>query len=304
MSERTLTILGCGSAMPNRTHAPSGQLLDYGQKQFLIDCGEGIQIALRRCAAHFAHLDNIFISHLHGDHCFGLIGLISSFGMMDRTRDLHIYAQPHLETLLRPWLDYFCNELPYNVLIHPINPRRHQVIYTDRSLSVSTIPLKHKVPCCGFLFEDKPRQRHIRREMIDQYQIPLAAIPAIKDGADFTTADGTVLSNDSLTLPPTPPFRYAYCSDTAYSERIVPIIRGVDCLFHEATYLSNMLERAKDTMHSTAQQAATIAKMAEVKRLIIGHYSARYNDPTPLLDEAQAVFPNTLAANEYQTFEL
>ncbi len=304
MSDKRLTIIGCGSAMPTRKHSPSGQLLEIGQKQFLIDCGEGVQLTLRRKSIPISRLDNIFISHLHGDHCFGLIGLLSSLGMMGRTRDMHIHAQPDLEKLLRPLLDYFCDGLSYQVFVHAIHPRKNEVIYEDRSLTVSTIPLKHGVPSCGFLFAEKQRERHIRGEMIERYGIPLSAIPAIKQGADYTTDDGTVLPNERLTLPPTAPYRYAYCSDTAYTEKIVPIIEGVDCLFHEATYLSDMADRAVQTQHSTAQQAATIAKLANVKRLIIGHYSARYDDTAPLLNEARAIFPNTIAAEEAVTYEL
>lgn len=304
MSDKRLTILGCGSALPTRLHSPTGQLLELRRKQFLIDCGEGTQITLRRDGTRIAHLDNIFISHLHGDHCFGLIGLLSSLGMMQRTHSINIYAQPDLEKLLRPLLDYFCTDLPYTISFRAFNPRKNEVIYEDRSLSVSTIPLKHRVPCCGFLFAEKERERHIRKEQIERYQIPLSAIPDIKMGKDYITADGTFVSNDVLTTPPTPPFRYAYCSDTAYSEKIVPIIDGVDCLFHEATYLSELGQRAKETQHSTARQAATIAKMANVKRLIIGHYSARYDDVEPLLSEARAVFPNTEAALEHRVYEL
>lgn len=304
MSDRRLTILGCGSALPTRLHTPSGQLLELCQKQFLIDCGEGVQLTLRKDAIRIARLDNIFISHLHGDHCFGLIGLISSLGMMQRTRDLHIYAQPDLERLLTPWLNYFCADLPFTVLIHTFNPRKNEVIYDDRSLSVSTIPLKHRVPCCGFLFEEKPHERHIRREVIEQYRIPLCALPAIKQGEGYHVADGTWLSNEQLTTPPSPSYRYAYCSDTAYSEKIIPMVEGVDCLFHEATYLSDMADRAKETLHSTAQQAATIARKANVKRLIIGHYSARYDDVSPFLSEARTVFENTEAATEHQIYEL
>lgn len=304
MSDKKLTILGCGSALPTRLHTPSGQLLELCQKQFLIDCGEGVQLTIRREALRIARLDNIFISHLHGDHCFGLIGLISSLGMMQRTRDLHIYAQPDLERLLAPWLCYFCKDLPFHVIFHAVNPRKHAMIYEDKSVVVSTIPLRHRVPCCGFLFEEKPRERHIRREIIEQYQIPLRAIPAIKQGEDYHAADGTWLSNDQLTTPPSPPYRYAYCSDTAYTEKIIPVIEGVDCLFHEATYLSDMAARAKETLHSTAQQAATIALKANVKRLIIGHYSARYDDIAPFLSEARAVFPRTEAATEHQTYQL
>lgn len=304
MTERKLTILGCGSAMPTRLHNPSGQLLEMCAKQFLIDCGEGIQITLRRMSQRIARLDNIFVSHLHGDHCFGLMGLLSTLGMTGRTRDLHIYAQPDLERLMRPWLDYFCQDMSYTVVFHTINPRKHQVVYEDRNLTVSTIPLKHRVPCCGFLFEEKLRQRHIIREMIEAYHIPLCRIPAIKQGEDFLTEEGVCIPNARLTTGPEPPFRYAYCSDTAYYERVVPLIAGVDCLYHETTYSEQYKERARETQHSTAREAAMIARQAGVKKLIIGHYSARFEETDILLQEAQEVFPNTLSGKEQTVYWL
>ncbi|MCM1035425.1 MAG: ribonuclease Z [Paludibacter sp.] len=304
MSEHRLTILGCGSAMPTRLHNPSGQLLEMCEKQFLIDCGEGVQITLRRMSQRITRMDTIFISHLHGDHCFGLMGLLSTLGMLGRTRAIHIYAQPDLERLMRPWLDYFCQGMSYDVIFHSINPRKNEVVYEDRTLTVTTIPLKHRVPCCGFLFEEKPRERHIVRDMLDVYGIPLCSVPALKRGEDYVTEDGTVIPNDRLTTAPTPPFRYAYCSDTAYYERIVPIISGVDCLYHETTYTEEYAERAKETQHSTARQAAMIARQANVKQLIIGHYSARYEEPNVLLEEAKTVFPNVLMGKEETTYTL
>ncbi len=271
-------------------------------KQFLIDCGEGIQITMRQTAQRTSRLDHIFISHLHGDHCFGLIGLISTLAMMDRTRDIYIHAQPDLEKLLRPQLDYFCAGIPFDVIFCNFNPRKHEIIYEDRSLTVKTLPLKHRVPCCGFLFEEKQKERHIIKEMLDAYRIPLAAIPSLKAGEDYTTEDGTIIPNTRLTTEPTAPIRYAYCSDTAYLEKLIPLIRDVDCLYHEATFTQDMADRAKETQHSTAQQAATIAQKAGVKKLIIGHFSARVTDQNIFLQEAQAVFPHTLLAKEREVY--
>lgn len=300
----TITILGCGSALPTRINYPSSQLLELRDKQFLIDCGEGCQIRMRQYAVKTNRLNHIFISHLHGDHCFGLIGLLSSFGMLDRTADMHIHAHPDLEKILRAQLDYFCEGMSYKVFFDPINPSRHELVYEDRSVEVYSIPLKHRVPCCGYLFAEKERERHIIREMIDAYQVPVREIARIKQGADFVTEDGRVISNERLTTPASPAIRYAYCSDTAYSEKIIPWIEGVDCLYHEATFDSSLLPRAKETMHSTALQAAEIARMARVRQLIIGHFSARYTNQQLLLDEARSVFEATTLAKDGGVYKI
>jgi ribonuclease Z len=304
MQKASLSILGCGSAMPTRKNFPSSQLLEIRDKQFLIDCGEGTQIRMCQLGVKANRLGHIFISHLHGDHCFGLMGLISTFGMLNRTAELHIHAQPDLEKILKPQLQYFCTDLPFNVIFHAINTRKHELIYEDRSIQVFSIPLKHRVPCCGFLFEEKPRDRHIIRDMIDFYNIPTFRIPKIKQGVDFVTAEGEVVPNDLLTTPSEPPKRFAYCTDTAYSEKIIPIIQGVDCLYHEATFMEDDMIRSKQTEHSTARQAGEIALKAGVKKLIIGHYSARYSNQTELLNEAKAVFENTVLGEDLTVYEI
>ncbi|MFT3754213.1 MAG: ribonuclease Z [Paludibacter sp.] len=304
MQKATLSILGCGSALPTQKNFPSAQMLEIRDKQFLIDCGEGTQIRLRQMGIRTNRLGHIFISHLHGDHCFGLIGLISTFGMLNRTAELHIHAQADLEKILQPQLDYFCTDLPFKVIFHVINPRKHELIYQDRSVSVFSIPLKHRVPCCGFLFEEKPRDRHIIREMIDFYHIPTWRIPKIKHGEDFVTEEGEVIANALLTKASDTPKRFAYCSDTAYTEKIIPIIEGVDCLYHEATFMEDEAIRSKQTEHSTARQAAEIARKANVKKLIIGHYSARYVNQNELLNEAKSVFEDTILGEDMKTYEI
>ena len=303
MQQAKLTILGCGSALPTRRHFPSAQILTLRDKQYLIDCGEGTQIRLRQMKVTNTRFGHVFISHLHGDHCFGLIGMISSFGMLNRTADLHIHAHLDLETLLAPQLQYFCTELSFKIYFHAIDPAKHELIFEDRSVSVYSIPLKHRVPTCGFLFEEKVRERHIIREMIDFYQIPVSQIHKIKKGEDFITADGETVPNERLTMPPTPPKRFAYCSDTAFNETIIPLIEGVDCLYHEATFAEDELKRAAKTMHSTSYQAADIAKKAKVKKLIIGHYSARYSNQEVILEEARNVFPNTILGEDMMSYE-
>ena len=304
MQKATLSILGCGSALPTHKNFPSSQMLEIRDKQYLIDCGEGTQIRMRQMGLKTNRLGHIFISHLHGDHCFGLIGLISSFGMLKRTAELHIHAQADLEKILQPQLNYFCVDLPFKVIFHTINPKKHELIHEDRSVNVFSIPLKHRVPCCGFLFEEKPRDRHIIRNMIDFYNIPTWRIPKIKQGEDFLTDNGEVIPNDQLTTASEAPKRFAYCSDTAYSEKIIPIIEGVDCLYHEATFMEDEAIRSKQTEHSTARQAAEIARKANVKKLIIGHYSARYIHQNELLEEAKAVFENTLLGEDMKEYNI
>jgi len=199
---------------------------------------------------------------------------------------------------------YFCQDLPFDVIFNNINPRKNEMIYEDRSIQVFTIPLKHRVPCCGFLFEEKPRDRHIIREMIDFYHIPTWRIPKIKQGEDFVTDEGEIIQNNQLTTSPVAPKRFAYCSDTAYSEKIIPMIEGVDCLYHEATFMEDETIRSNQTEHSTARQAGEIARRANVKKLIIGHYSARYNNQIELLDEAKAVFENTVLGEDLTVYEI
>ena len=301
--QASLTILGCGSAKPTKSNQPSCQVLTLRDKQFMIDCGEGAQISLQRCRQPINRFSNIFISHLHGDHCFGLIGLISTLGMLGRTKTLYIHAHPDLKKLLAPMLDYFCQGMAYDVVFECFDPYKSAVIYEDRSLTVTSFPLKHRVPCAGFLFEEKQGLRHLLRDVADAYHIPIAQFNNIKQGADFVTDDGRVIENRFLTTDPTPPLRYAYCSDTAYSEKIIPHIEGVDCLYHEATYTDQYKQNARDNMHSTASQAAQIALKAKVKQLIIGHFSARIANLNELLQEAKTVFPHTILAQEGKTYQ-
>lgn len=298
MEKFEVHILGCGSALPTTKHFASSQVVNIREKLFMIDCGEGAQLQLRKSRLKFSRLNHIFISHLHGDHCFGLMGLISTFSMLGRTADLHIHAPKELEKLLIPHLNFFCKGMGYNVLFHTIDTQQQTCIYEDRSVSVYSIPLQHRIPCCGFLFSEKATPNHIRRDMIDFYQIPLYELNRIKNGADYQLPDGSCIPNDLLTAPSNPPRKYAYCSDTIYNRKIVEQINGVDLLFHEATFAESEEARAKETFHTTASQAGKIAKEAQVKQLIIGHFSARYEEESTLLEEAQAVFPNTILAKE------
>ena len=298
MEKFEVNILGCGSALPTTRHFSSSQVVNIREKLFMVDCGEGAQLQLRRSKLKFTRLNHIFISHLHGDHCFGLMGLISTFGLLGRTAALHIYAHEELEKLLAPHLEFFCKGMTYDVVFHAIDPTKAAIIYDDRSVSVSTIPLKHRIPTCGFLFQEKKTPNHIIRDMVDFYQIPVFELNRIKNGEDYVTPDGVVVPNSRLTTPSAPARSYAYCSDTICLRNILPQIKGVDLLFHEGTFAQCDAARAKETFHTTAQQAAEIARDAEAKQLVIGHFSARYEDESVLLKEAQAVFPNTLLAKE------
>lgn len=289
-----LSILGTGSAIPSFGRFSSAQVLHTHNKSFLIDCADGTQFQLRKYGIKTNRMNHWFISHLHGDHCYGIISVISTLGMLHHTGDIHIHAHPDLEPILKAQLDYFCKDLSFQVHFEPLNPLKSEVIYEDRSLTVTTIPLVHSMPTCGFLFKEKMGNPHLNRELLDFYKVGIEDMKNLRNGADFTTQDGQIIPNSRFITPPTPPKSYAYCSDTAYSERIIPIIQGADVLFHEATFAESEAFRTKETLHSTAKQAATIAQKAGVKQLIIGHYSARYADLTPLHNEAQSIFKNTL----------
>ena len=298
MAEFNINILGCGSALPTTRHLATSQIVDLRDKLYMIDCGEGTQVQMRRMRVRFGRLAHIFISHLHGDHCFGLPGLISTLGMLGRTGELVVHGPKEVETYLRPVMDLFCRGMEFEVRFNPVDTRSHSLVMEDRSLSVYSIPLKHRIPCCGYLFAEKAKEAHIIREMTDFYQVPVRCMKDIKQGQDYVTPEGEVVPNSRLTRPAAPPKRYAFCSDTAYNRSIIPIIEGADLLYHEATFAECDLARAKETFHSTARQAAEIARDAHVKRLVIGHYSARYEDLSELHREAEAVFPGTILGNE------
>jgi len=304
MNQFELHILGCGSALPTHRHLPTSQILNVRGKLFLIDCGEGTQLQFRHTKLNYNRIFDIFISHLHGDHCFGLIGLISTMGMLGRNAALTIHAHKDLETLMRPHLDFFCKELPYEVIFKPFNPSKSEIIYDDKSIEVLTIPLKHRIPTSGFLFREKQGERHIKKDMLGFYNVPLKSIPSLKAGEDFITEDGDIVENSRLTTDATPSKSYAYCSDTMYCESIIPIIKGVDLLFHEATFGKTEQKRALETLHSTAAEAGKIARLANVKKLIIGHYSARYRSEKVLLDETKSEFDNVILADEKMMIQI
>ncbi len=290
--------------MPTLRHNPSAQAVEIKDKFFMVDCGEGTQMALRHTHVHFNKLIAVFISHLHGDHCLGLIGMISSFGLLGRTAPLHIYAPKELGEMLPPLLEFFVAGLEFEVVIHDVDTTERAILYEDRSLTVESIPLKHRMPCCGFLFREKPGMRHIRRDMIDFYQIPLSQINNIRAGMDWTDAEGNTVPNERLTTPADSPRSYAYCSDTKYMPSLHEQLRNVTALYHESTYASEHADRAKKYFHSTAAQAAQVAKDASAGTLLLGHYSQRYDDENQLLAEARQIFPNSHLSKEKMVFDV
>ncbi len=297
-------ILGCGSALPTLKHFPSAQIVEVRGKLFLVDCGEGTQIQLRRSHLRFTKISAVFISHLHGDHCFGLIGMLSTFGLLGRTAKLKIYAPSELGEILHYQMDYFCNDFDYEVEFCPVDTTLNKVVYEDRSLTVETIPLQHRVKCCGYLFREKPMPPHIRRDMADFYGIPVSRFDGIKAGADWTTEDGETIPNERLTIAAEPPRSYAYCSDTSYMPELFNMLKGVTTLYHESTYGTDQRLLAEKYNHSTARQAAQVARDAEVKQLILGHYSSRYENEQILLDEAKEVFENSRLSSEMAIFDV
>lgn len=270
----------------------------------MVDCGEGTQMQLRRSHIRFTKLSAVFITHLHGDHCFGLIGMISTFGLLGRTAKLTVYAPAELEPMLQEQMRMFCRGLEFEVVFQAIDTTRQQVIYEDHSLTVETIPLEHRMPCCGFLFKEKPTQPHIKRDMIDFYQIPVSQINNIKAGADWTTEEGEHVPNNRLVEPADPPRSYAYCSDTRYIPTLHESLKGITALYHESTYADDNIQRAEKYCHSTARQAAMVARDAGTQLLILGHYSSRYEDEEVLLKEAKEVFENSRLSDEQMIFDL
>lgn len=303
MSEFKVNILGCGSATPSLRHSPSCQVVEYRQKLFMVDCGEGAQLAMRRNRLKFSRLNEIFISHLHGDHCLGLPGLLSTLSLHDIEGTLTVHIFEEGAEIFSRVMDVFCRERSYDLKFNIIKPER-AIIYEDRALTVETFPMYHRVPCVGFIFREKAKSRHLRSDMIDFYNVPIAQRAEIKNGADFITPDGRVIPNERLTSPADPSMSYAYCSDTIYNEQVARDIHGVDVVYHEATYDDSNAIKARQRGHSTASEAAKIAALAEAKRLIIGHFSKSYLNEDAHREQASAIFPNVIVANEGLTIDI
>jgi len=300
----SVTILGSSSALPTSDRFPTAHLLNVNERYFLIDCGEGTQIQLRKFRIRLGKINQIFISHLHGDHIFGLFGLISSLNLIGREATLHIFGPDQIEELMLDHMKYFQSELSFEVAFHKFQDRHPVSIYKDTNIEVITIPLKHRIPTCGFLFREQPIPRNIKKEMVEKFKIPIRDIVKIKDGKDFKTDEGQIIPNSELTLPPFRTRSYAYISDTAYSEEIVEHINNVDLLYHETTFLQKDADLAAETLHSTTREAAEIALKAGAKRLLIGHFSSRYKTYDTFEKEAQEIFPETTAVNDGDVFSI
>lgn len=299
-----LTILGCYAATPRTFTNPTSQVLEIKNRLFLIDCGEGTQVQLRKNKIKFSKISHIFISHLHGDHFFGLVGLISTFTLLNRTNDLHIYGPKGIKEIILLQLKLSNSWTNYGLHFHELESAESEIIFEDDKVSVKTIPLKHRIYTNGFLFKEKLDKRKLNVEAVKEYQIDECYYRNIKNGRDITLDDGSVVPNSELTFDPKPPKSYAFCSDTVYNENVIPLVEGVDTLYHESTFLQSEETLAGRTMHSTAQEAATIAKKANVKQLILGHYSTRYDNIELFKEEAESVFPNIVLADDGKDIEL
>jgi ribonuclease Z len=299
-----LTILGCYAATPRTITNPTSQLLEIKNRMFLIDCGEGTQVQLRKNKIKFSKINQVFISHLHGDHFFGLIGLISTFSLLGRTTDLHIYGPKGIKEIILLQLRLSNSWTNYGLYFHELESNESEVIFEDEKVLVTTIPLKHRVYTNGFLFLEKVGERKLNMDAVLNYEIESCYYQKIKNGKDITLEDGRLIPNSELTFDPVQPKSYAFCSDTVYHEAILPIIENVDVLYHESTFLESEEGLAEKTLHSTAKEAARIALKANAKKLILGHYSTRYESIALFKEEAESVFPEVLLADDGKTFEL
>jgi ribonuclease Z len=304
MRNFSVTVLGSSSATPTANRNPSAQIVNINEHCYLIDCGEATQIQIRKYGVRLQKMDTIFISHLHGDHFYGLPGLLGTLHLLGRTNELTIYAPKGLKDIIDVIHKYSDTCLRYQLKIIEIDTTQNKVIYENKHLAVKTIPLNHRVACCGFLFTEMPHQRNLKKEKLAEYKIPVEYINAIKAGDDYTLPDGKVIPNTELILPAAEIRSYAYCSDTCYHEPIIEQIKNCNLLYHESTFANDKADRATETYHSTAAQAATIALKANVKKLMLGHFSARYNDVSVLLNEALPIFEHSHIAEEGITYDV
>ncbi|WP_130733693.1 ribonuclease Z [Flavobacterium sp. J27] len=299
-----LTILGCYAATPRTITNPTSQVLEIKNQMFLIDCGEGTQVQLRKHKIKFSRINHIFISHLHGDHFYGLVGLISTFMLLNRVNDLHVYGPKGIKELILMQLKASGSYTGYNLYFHELDSNESEIVFEDEKVIVQTIPLKHRIYTNGYLFKEKNTQRKINIEAVNNYNIDTCYFQKIKSGGDIILDNGTIIENKLLTFNPEPEKSYAFCSDTVYNESILPIIKDVDTLYHESTFLESEAHLAEKTMHTTAKQAAQIAKKANVKTLIMGHYSTRYGNINLFKEEAETIFDNVILGDDGKEIEL
>lgn len=299
-----LTVLGSSSALPTSKRYPSAHVLNVHERLFLIDCGEGTQMQLRKCKIRFGKINHVFISHLHGDHIFGLYGLLSTFNLMGRETPLHLYAPANYDQMLVSHLRDFDIKLNFEIVFYALGGKVPAKIHEDKYVTVTSFPLRHRIEAYGFLFNEKPADRNIIKDAIIKYDIPTVRIPSIKKGADFITREGTLIMNDKITTPPPEALSYAYCSDTMFFKSLPSYVKDVSLLYHEATFDKGMSELAKITCHSTTLDAAKVASKANAGTLMIGHFSARYKEINGLVEEARTIFPGTIPAIDGTTYDL
>jgi len=298
-----LTILGCYAATPRTITNPTAQVLEIKNRMFLIDCGEGTQVQLRKNKIKFSKINHIFISHLHGDHFFGLVGLISTFMLLNRESDLHVYGPKGIKEIILLQLRYGNSFTGYNLFFHELQSKESVVLFEDEKVIVKTIPLNHRIYTNGFLFQEKNKERKLNIDKIQNLEIDVVYYQKIKYGGDITLANGQVIPNSTITFEPEHEKTYAFCSDTVYDEQLIPFIEGVDVLYHESTFLEKEMHLAEKTKHSTAKQAATMALKANVKQLVLGHFSTRYESINIFKEEAETIFPNVFLADDGKEFE-
>ena len=297
-----ITILGSSGALPAYGRHPASQLIEVQNRYFLVDCGEGTQMQLMRLQANFHRINHIFISHLHGDHYLGLMGLIFTMHLQRRVNDLHLYSHSGMDEIITTQLRYSRSAPGFKIIFHHLEKGVKEIIYEDDVLTVETLPLSHKIRCSGFIFKEKAKPRRIDKSKLPQGLL-IQQVAGLKNGLDIRDESGAVLyTNESLTFAPRKSRSYAYCSDTVFDEGLVQHLKNIDLLYHEATFMTDEESKATETKHSTARQAAKIAKLADVNKLILGHFSARYKDLSPMLEEAKSVFINTELAIEGEEF--
>ncbi len=300
----SITVLGTASAIPNSKRNPPAQVVNIHSQSFLVDCGEGTQIQLRKNTIKLSKINHIFISHLHADHILGLPGLLSTYSLLGRVNPLHIYANYKLKELIDYYQVFFNNKLSYSIIFHALEPEKSANVFENDNIIVKAFPMKHSVPVHGFLFQEKKRKHNIDKTKVLYYQIPISEIKKIKEGADFVTKEGRIISNEELIFPAPKERAYAYCSDTAYYEAIIQYIKDVDILYHESTFCKEDLKRAYVTQHSTSEQAAKIAKESRVGKLLLGHFSTRYKNLDSMLEDAKNIFVNTEIAEENKVYKI
>ena len=298
-----LTILGCGGAIPTLERKPTSQYLNIQDRHFLIDCGEGTQIQLRKFKCKFSKIDHIFISHLHGDHFLGIFGYLSSLNLLGRNNDIHIYAPENLNNLLEVHNNVSGKNFNFNIVFHPLNFSKLERIYNDKIMEVFSFPVKHSVPTCGFLFKEKSTNRRMIKEKIKELDLNIESIKKFKN-SENCEVNGVLIDYNDVTTQGNQPRTYAYCADSQYDENIISYLENVDLIYHESTFLESKMDKAIKTKHSTAKQAATIALKANAKQLIIGHFSARYDNSDQFLEEAKVVFNQTITAYDGYTHQI